>query len=87
MSRSRHLGIVRDQARPKKCRGLIGALQDPEADVREAAALALSSYGLDAPSRPFPALTKASKDPDEDVQREAARALVHINELKGKPPA
>jgi hypothetical protein len=32
-------------------------------------------------------LTKASKDPDEDVQREAARALVHINELKGKAPA
>ena len=78
-----YLGIVRD--RPTEgVRGLIGALEDPQAEVREAAALALSSYGLDAEPA-VPALTKAStKDPDEDVQREAARALVHISELKGK---
>jgi len=77
-----YLGIVRDRP-PEEVLGLIAALQDSEAEVREAAALALSSYGLDAEPA-IPALTKASKDPDEDVQREAARALVHIAELKGK---
>ena len=78
-----YLGIVRD--RPgEEVDGLIRALQDSDAEVRQAAALALSSYGLDAESA-VPALTKLStKDPDEDVQREAARALVHIAELKGK---
>jgi HEAT repeat protein len=77
-----YLGIVRDRP-AEEVAGLITALQDAEAEVREAAALALSSYGLDAEPA-IPALTKASKDPDEDVQREAARALVHIAELKGK---
>jgi HEAT repeat protein len=78
-----YLGIVRDKP-DESVAGLIGALADQEADVREAAALALSSYGL-AAEPAIPALTKAStKDPDEDVQREAARALVHIAELKGK---
>jgi HEAT repeat protein len=52
--------------------------------VRQAAALALSSYGADAEPA-VPALQKAStKDPDDDVKREAARALVHIAELQGK---
>jgi HEAT repeat protein len=78
-----YLGIVRDKP-AEEVNALIGALQDPEAEVRQAAALALSSYGLDAEPA-VPALTKAStKDPDEDVQREAARALVHIAELRGK---
>jgi len=78
-----YLGIVRDRP-DEEVDGLIRALKDSQAEVRQAAALALSSYGLDA-ERAVPALTKAStKDPDEDVQREAARALVHIAELKGK---
>ena len=77
-----YLGIVRDRP-AEEVKGLIGALQDPQAEVRQAAALALSSYGLDAEPA-IPALTKASKDPDEDVQREAARALVHIAELKSR---
>ena len=77
-----YLGIVRDRPR-EEVAGLIAALQDPQAEVRQAAALALSSYGLEAEPA-VPALTKAStKDPDEDVKREAARALVHIAELKG----
>jgi HEAT repeat protein len=81
---STYLGIVRDRPQ-EEVAGLIGALEDPQAEVRQAAALALSSYGLDAEPA-VPALTKASaKDPDEDVRREAARALVHISELKGKP--
>jgi HEAT repeat protein len=78
-----YLGIVRDDPE-LEVEGLIAALSDTEAQVREAAAVALFSYGLLA-ERAVPALTKTSaKDPDEDVRREAARALVHISELKGK---
>jgi HEAT repeat protein len=78
-----YLGIVRDDPE-LEVEGLIAALSDTDAQVREAAAGALSSYGLLA-ERAVPALTRTSaKDPDEDVRREAARALVHISELKGK---
>jgi HEAT repeat protein len=81
-----YLGIVRDRP-PEEVAGLIEALSDSEAAVRHAAALALSSYGLDAEPA-VKALTKAStSDPDDDVKQEAARALVHINELKGKTAA
>jgi HEAT repeat protein len=76
-----YLGIVRDHPQ-EEVAGLIAALRDSDAQVRQAAALGLSSYGLDAESA-IPALTKASTgDPDDDVKREAARALVHIAELK-----
>jgi len=78
-----YLGIVRDQPRPEVA-GLITALDDPAPEVRQAAALALSSYGLDAEPA-VKALTKAStSDPDDDVKQEAARALVHIAELRGR---
>jgi HEAT repeat protein len=78
-----YLGIVRDRP-PEEVAGLIGALQDPDAPVRQSAALALSSYGADAEPA-VPALQRVSaKDPDDDVKREAARALVHIAELQGK---
>ena len=61
---------------------MTAALGDAEPTVRQAAALALSSYGLDAEPA-VKALTKASTtDPDDDVKQEAARALVHIAELK-----
>jgi HEAT repeat protein len=76
-----YLGIVRDRP-SEEVAGLITALDDPEPAVRQAAALALSSYGLDAEPA-VKALTKAStSDPDDDVKQEAARALVHISELK-----
>jgi HEAT repeat protein len=76
-----YLGIVRDRPQ-EEVAGLIGALDDTEAPVRQAAALALSSFGLDA-APAVKALTKAStSDPDDDVKQEAARALVHISELK-----
>jgi len=78
-----YLGIVRDRP-AEEVNGLVAALQDPDALVRQSAALALSSYGADAEPA-VPALQRASaKDPDDDVKREAARALVHIAELQGK---
>lgn len=81
-----YLGIVRDRPE-EEVAGLITALQDPAAEVRQAAALALFSYGLDAEPA-SKALTKLStSDPDEDVKREAARTLVHLAELKGKTSA
>lgn len=76
-----YLGIVRDRPQ-EEVAGLIAALQDSEALVRRAAALALSSYGLDAQPA-VAALTKVSaSDPDDDVKQESARALVHIAEVK-----
>jgi HEAT repeat protein len=76
-----YLGIVRDRPQ-EEVAGLVTALGDTDPQVRQAAALALSSYGLDADPA-IRALTKASNtDPDDDVKREAARALVHISELK-----
>jgi HEAT repeat protein len=76
-----YLGIVRDRPQ-EEVAGLVAALRDTDPQVRQAAALALSSYGLDAEPA-IQALTKASNtDPDDDVKREAARALVHISELK-----
>ena len=76
-----YLGIVRDRP-AEEVAGLIQALSDAQAAVRQAAALALSSYGLDAEPA-VKALTKVStSDPDDDVKQEAARALVHISELK-----
>ena len=78
-----YLGIVRDDP-DREVDGLMTALADPEAEVREAAAVALFSYGLLA-ERAVTALQKVAKsDPDEDVRREAARTLVHISELKQK---
>ena len=78
-----YLGIVRD--RPgEEVAGLIAALDDPQPSVRQAAALALSSYGLDAEPAVKALTTVSTSDPDDDVKQEAARALVHIAELKGK---
>jgi HEAT repeat protein len=54
--------------------------------VRQAAAVALSAYGALADSA-VPALKKAENDPDEDVKREAGRALVIIEEAKQKSPS
>ena len=76
-----YLGIVRD--RPA------GGSRRPDRRARGSASgsaagcgAALSSYGLDAEPA-VKALTKASaSDPDDDVKREAARALVHISEVK-----
>ena len=57
--------------------GLIKALADENAEVRQAAAAALAEYGTLA-ERAIPALKKAAADPDEEVRREAGRTLVHL---------
>jgi len=77
-----YLGIVRDDP-DKEVAGLIAALKDDSPAVREAAAVALSAYGAKAEPA-IPALQKAAGDPDEDVKREAGRALVIISEAKQK---
>src|SRR5215471_16245537 len=77
-----YLGIVRDNP-DKEVAGLIAALKDETPTVREAAAVALSAYGAKAEPA-IPALQKAQNDPDEDVKREAGRALVIISEAKEK---
>jgi HEAT repeat protein len=80
-----YLGIVRDNPE-KAVAGLIKALSDEDAGVRQTAAVALSSYGAQAEPA-IPALKKAAEsDPDEDVKREAGRALVIIAEAKQKNP-
>jgi HEAT repeat protein len=77
-----YLGIVRDNPE-KEVAGLMTALRDDTPAVREAAAVALSAYGAQAEPA-VPALHKAESDPDDDVKREAGRALVIISEAKSK---
>lgn len=77
-----YLGIVRDSP-DKEVAGLITALKDDAPAVREAAAVAVSAYGAKADPA-VPALQKAAGDPDDDVKREAGRALVIIAEAKQK---
>ena len=77
-----YLGIVRDEP-VAEVAGLIEALADENAEVRQAAAAALAEYGTLA-ERAIPALKKAASDPDEDVRREAGRTLVHLSELKNR---
>ncbi|HEY3884128.1 MAG TPA: HEAT repeat domain-containing protein [Vicinamibacterales bacterium] len=77
-----YLGIIRDDPR-KGVPGLIRALGDESPDVRSASATALGAYGALAVSA-IPALEKAEHDPDENVQREAGRALVTIEEAQKK---
>jgi HEAT repeat protein len=77
-----YLGIVRDDPK-QEVTGLIAALADQEPAVRGAAAVALSAYGAQAEPA-VAALHKAENDPDDDVKREAGRALVIIAEAKQK---
>jgi HEAT repeat protein len=62
---------------------LTNALADEDAAVRAAAATALGAYGPAAESA-LPALRKATKDADEQVQREAGRAIITISDKSGR---
>ena len=77
-----YLGIVRDSPE-KEVNGLITALSDTEASVRQAAAIALAAYGALAEPA-LPALKKAAPPTHDDVKREAGRTLVTLAELKQK---
>ena len=77
-----YLGIVRDDPATEVA-GLIKALADDNAEVRQAAAAAVAEYGALA-ERAIPALKKAANDPDEHDRREGGRTLVHLSELKQK---
>lgn len=77
-----YLGIVRD-APDREVAGLIKALADENAEVRQGAAVALAEYGTLAEPA-IPALKKASNDPDEEVRREAGRTLVRLAEARNR---
>jgi HEAT repeat protein len=58
---------------------LVEALNDPEIDVRRAAAEALGSFGGEA-APALPALRRATADKDPDVAREAGIAIVKLQQ-------
>lgn len=71
-----YLGIVKSGAETA-VPALAAGLEDPFVDVRLASATALEAFGHEA--RPaLPALRKAATDRNQDVAREAGRALVTI---------
>jgi HEAT repeat protein len=57
---------------------LIAALSDPDPEVRRSSAAALGSFDPVAAAPALPALRKASTDRNEDVAREAGRAIVKL---------
>jgi len=57
---------------------LTAALEDPDPAVRRASATALEAFGSDA-APALPALKKAAADQDQDLAREAGRAIVAIS--------
>jgi hypothetical protein len=75
-----YLGIVKAGAE-EAVPALAAGLEDAFVDVRLASATALEAFGHEA--RPaLPALKKASTDRDQDVAREAGRALVTISAVR-----
>jgi HEAT repeat protein len=58
---------------------LTSGLVDDSPEVRREAATALGAFGA-AAAPALPALRKASGDPNEDVAREATRAMLRVQE-------
>ena len=75
-----YLGILESQAK-ESVPALIRGLEDPEPSVRLASAIALEAFGHEAQPA-VPALKKAVTDRNEDVAREAGRALVTISTVR-----
>lgn len=75
-----YLGILRSNPRDS-VPALIRGLEDAEPSVRLASAIALEAFGHEAQPA-VPALKKAVTDRDEDVAREAGRALVTISAVR-----
>lgn len=75
-----YLGILKSNA-PESVPALIRGLEDGEASVRLASAIALEAFGHEAQPA-VPALRKAVTDRNEDVAREAGRALVTISTVR-----
>jgi hypothetical protein len=75
-----YLGILESQAK-ESVPALIRGLEDAEPSVRLASAIALEAFGHEAQPA-VPALKKAVTDRNEDVAREAGRALVTISTVR-----
>lgn len=75
-----YLGILKSQAKTS-VPALIRGLEDAEPSVRLASAIALEAFGHEAQPA-VPALKKAVTDRNEDVAREAGRALVTISTVR-----
>jgi HEAT repeat protein len=71
-----YLGIIHEQP-DDSVPALMMALEDPDIEVRRAAATALGSFG-EAAEPAAAALRKAAGDRDPDLAREAGRALISI---------
>ena len=72
-----YLGIIHEQP-AQSVPPLIAALEDPDAEVRRAAATALGSFEGDEVEAAIPALRKAAGDSDPDLAREAGRSLIKL---------
>lgn len=72
-----YLGIIH-QGAPDAVSALSRGLADPDAEVRRASAAALAEFENADAAPALPALRKASTDRNEDVAREAGRAIVKL---------
>jgi len=72
-----------DPGEPEAIRLLAEALSDPEADVRELAAAALSEFGAGARAA-VPALIRAVQDENPVVRRRAIRAIAIVGPDAGE---
>lgn len=76
-----YLGIIHE-APQQAVPALVKALTDPDAEVRRASAAALGSFESADAAPALAALRRASTDRNEDVAREAGRAIM---KLQGPP--
>ena len=72
-----YLGIIHEQP-GESVPPLVAALEDPDLEVRRAAATALGSFSGDEAEVAIPALRKAAGDTDPDLAREAAWVLIKL---------
>ena len=74
-----YLGIIHDPAHDAVA-ALTAGLADPDPEVRRASAAALGSFEPSQAAPALSALRKASGDQNEDVAREAGRAVVKLRQ-------
>lgn len=78
-----YLGIIHE-APEESIAALSKALTDPDPEVRRASAAAIGSFESTEAAPALPALRRASTDRNEDVAREAGRAMVKLQGSREK---